>query len=247
MAAVTIPVIAAIVVLTVLYYSRAEQRRAEGPPPAKPEAPPDLEKLREKYTAGVDAILRNDPASAVRYLSSFTFGPRAVEEYRLYYLAGGQRHSGSLSAARVSLTHLWSRNPRMVFADDAGLELAGMHAAAGDAIDSALVYDHIAERTDNSGRGRRRAMERIPATHGGRRHRRGGSRRAAGSSWPHLARRRSPTRSRSSLGLVARSDDAAAPHPGRARRTRRLVSSATAIRGTHSMSSRRSSRTRPLR
>jgi soluble lytic murein transglycosylase-like protein len=150
-AAVTIPLIAAIVVLTVLYYSRAEQRRAEGPPPAKPEAPPDLAKLREKYTAGVDAILRNDPASAVRYLSSFTFGPRAVEEYRLYYLAGGQRLSGSLSAARVSLTHLWSRNPRMVFADDAGLELAGMQAAAGDAIDSALVYDHIAERTDNSG------------------------------------------------------------------------------------------------
>jgi soluble lytic murein transglycosylase-like protein len=150
-AVVTIPVIAAIVVLTVLYYSSAEQRRAEGPPPAKPEAPPDLEKLRENYTSGVDAILRNDPAAAVRYLSSFTFGPRAVEEYRLYYLAGGERLSGSASAARLSLTHLWSRNPRMVFADDAGLDLAAMHAAAGDAIDSALVYDRIAFRTDNSG------------------------------------------------------------------------------------------------
>ncbi|HEX7418829.1 MAG TPA: lytic transglycosylase domain-containing protein [Thermoanaerobaculia bacterium] len=150
-AAVTIPVIAAIVVVTVLYYSRAEQSRAEGPPPAKPAAPPDLEKLREKYTSGVDAILRNDPASAVKYLSSFSFGPRAVEEYRLYYLAGGESLSGSVSAARFSLTHLWSRNPRMVFADDAGLDLAAMHAAAGDAIDSALVYDRIAFRTDKSG------------------------------------------------------------------------------------------------
>jgi len=148
LAAVAIPLIALIVVVTIVY-SRGVTKR-EAPPPAKPEAPPDLEKLREKYTAGVDAILRNDPASAVRHLSSFTFGPRAVEEYRLYYLAGGQRLSGDVRAARKTLTHLWSRNPNLVFADDAGLDLAAMHAAEGDAIDSAQVYDRIALRTDNS-------------------------------------------------------------------------------------------------
>ena len=149
--AVAVPVIVLVAVVTILYFTRQAQRRAEGPPPAKPEAPPDLAKLREKYTAGVDAILRRDPASAVRHLSSFSFGPRAVEEYRLYYLAGGQRLSGDLHGARTSLTHLWSRNPRLVFADDAGLDLAGMDAAAGDAIDAAQVYDRIAMRTDNSG------------------------------------------------------------------------------------------------
>ena len=148
--AVAVPVIAAAVVVTILYFRRAAERRAEGPPPAKPEAPPDLQKLREKFNAGVDAIVLKDPASAVRSLSSFTFGPRAVEEYRLYYLAGGQRLSGDARGARVSLTHLWVRNPRLVFADDAGLELAGMHAAAGDAMDAALVYDRLAVRTDNS-------------------------------------------------------------------------------------------------
>jgi soluble lytic murein transglycosylase-like protein len=150
-AAITVPVIAAIAVVAILYFRSAAQRREEGPLPAKPEAPPDLEKLREKYTAGVDAILRNDAVSAVRSLSSFTFGPRAVEEYRLYYLAGGQRLSGNVAGARLSLTHLWSRNPRLVFAEDAGIDLAAMHAVAGDAIDSAQVYDHVAVRTDNSG------------------------------------------------------------------------------------------------
>ena len=100
MTAIAVPVIAVVVAALVFLSRGAEQRREEHLPPAKPEAPPDLEKLREPFTAGVDAILRNDGAAAVRSLTSFNFGPRAVEEYRLYYLAGGQRLAGVASAAR---------------------------------------------------------------------------------------------------------------------------------------------------
>ena len=65
-----------------------------------PEAPPDLEKLRQPYIAGVLAVQRNDGAEAVRQLSSFDFGPRAVEEYRLYYLARGQEQRGEQQERR---------------------------------------------------------------------------------------------------------------------------------------------------
>src|SRR5436309_1135400 len=56
---------------------------------AKPEAPPDLAKLRDVYTAGADALQRGDGPDAVKHLSSFRFGTRAVEQYRLYLLANG--------------------------------------------------------------------------------------------------------------------------------------------------------------
>lgn len=149
-------IIAAVVLLiaagvaVTIFFARGAARQEEAAKPVRPEAPPDLEQLRDKYMAGLDAILRNDGAGAVRQFSSFDFGPRAVEEYRLYYLAGGYRMSSELSAARRTLTHLWSRSPKLVFADDAGLDLANLHANAGDAFDSAAVLDRIAVRTDNS-------------------------------------------------------------------------------------------------
>jgi soluble lytic murein transglycosylase-like protein len=120
----------------------------EGVPAAKPQAPPDLEKLRAPYTAGVEALQRDDGAEAVRHLSSFDFGSRAVEEYRLYYLANAHELTGNPDAARLTLAQLWSRSPRLIHANDAGFHLAGLYATAGQASRSADVYMAIARRAD---------------------------------------------------------------------------------------------------
>jgi soluble lytic murein transglycosylase-like protein len=112
----------------------------------KPEAPPDLQKLRSVYTAGVQALQRDDGEEAVRQLSSFTFGPRAVEEYRLYYLANAYQLAGNDDAARLTLTRLWRRSPRLIHANDAGFNLANLYAASGDAASSADVYTAMANR-----------------------------------------------------------------------------------------------------
>lgn len=117
-------------------------------PQGKAQAPPDLQKLREAYTAGVQALQRDDGAEAVRQLSSFDFGSRAVEEYRLYYLANAQELAGDTNAARSTLAQLWRRSPRLTHANDAGFHLAGLYATAGDASRSADVYMAIARRSD---------------------------------------------------------------------------------------------------
>ncbi|MGZ8829389.1 MAG: lytic transglycosylase domain-containing protein [Thermoanaerobaculia bacterium] len=133
-----------------IYYWRFGLRRQEAAVAAKPEAPPDLEKLRDQFGAGVEAIQRKDGAAAAKRLSSFTFGPRAVEEYRLYYLAQGQHLTGDNAAARRTLAQLWSRNPRLVYAEEAGFNLAAMHAAAGDAPQAADVAADVAARADSN-------------------------------------------------------------------------------------------------
>jgi hypothetical protein len=79
------------------------------------EAPRDLQKLREPYTAGLEALARNDGEDAVRHFSSFHFGSRPVEEYRLYYLANGHQLAGDAAAARVTLARLWRREPKMIY------------------------------------------------------------------------------------------------------------------------------------
>src|SRR5262245_21384368 len=94
----------------VLVYLRRERAHPEGAAHPKPEAPLDLEKLRPVYTAGVEAVHRGDGAEAVKKLSSFTFGKRAVEEYRLYYLANGYQLTNDSERARDMLATLWSRN-----------------------------------------------------------------------------------------------------------------------------------------
>jgi soluble lytic murein transglycosylase len=113
-----------------------------------PEAPPDLEKLRGAYSAGVQALQRDDGVEAVRQLSSFTFGKRAVEEYRLYYLANAHQLTGDAVAARTTLARLWNRAPKLLLANDAGFNLANLYAAAGDAPRSADVYVSLARRSD---------------------------------------------------------------------------------------------------
>ncbi len=118
----------------------------EGGPPEKPQAPLDLQKVRAVYAAGVEALQHDDGAEAVRQLSSFSFGSRAVEEYRLYYLANAHELNGNETAARVTLAKLWRRTPRLIRANDAGFHLAGLYAAAGNPSHSADVYIGLARR-----------------------------------------------------------------------------------------------------
>jgi len=115
---------------------------------AELEAPPDLQKLRGTFAAGVEALQRNDGAEAVRHFSSFTFGRRVVEEYRLYYLANGHQLAGDGDSARRTLAQLWRRKPRMNYANDIGFNLANLYASNGDWNGSADVYAALASRAD---------------------------------------------------------------------------------------------------
>ena len=108
--------------------------------PAKPEAPPDLEKLRDKYAAGVAALDRDDGPAAVTQLGSFTFGARAVEEYRLYHLARAYELAKNTGGARVTLARLWRRKPKMVHARESAEQLAALYADSGAFAQSAVVY-----------------------------------------------------------------------------------------------------------
>ena len=148
---VIIGVIALVAVLTgvgVFLYQEHRATESAEVPPAKPEAPPDLAKLRGDFIAGVSAAQRGDGREAVQRLSSFTFGPRMAEEYRLYYLANGHKQAGENGAARRTLVQLWRRNPRLVHAADAGFNLGGLHSQAGDFIAAAQTYAVLAARPD---------------------------------------------------------------------------------------------------
>ncbi len=118
--------------------------------PPKPEAPPDLEKLRAVFVAGVDALRRGDGAGAVRQFRSFSFRGRAVEEYRLYFLAQAHQAAGDVTAARATLAGLWARSPQLVGWDDAGMRLSSMYADAGDHRHASEVAEGIASRSDAS-------------------------------------------------------------------------------------------------
>ena len=110
--------------------STRDEKREEAP--KKTEAPPDLEKLRNTFTAGLDAIRKNDGANAVQQFSSFSFGSRHVEQYRLYYLARGHELAKNPVAERVTLAQLRAKNPTLVAWPDAAAKLANLYADAGD-------------------------------------------------------------------------------------------------------------------
>lgn len=147
-AAIALPAVAAAVIAIVFLV-----RRASGPRERyvriAPEAPPDLEKLRAPFAAALDALHNNDTDTAVRRLTSFTFGPRAVEEYRLYYLATAYQQDGNIAAARRTFNDLWTRKPRMVLGDAAALNLAAMHVNSGAPEQAARVCSEVALHTDN--------------------------------------------------------------------------------------------------
>src|SRR5438552_42783 len=98
----------------IFFYLRQTETHHEIVAAPKPEAPPDLEKLRSSYDSGLEAIHRGDGRDAVKHFSSFTFGRRAVDEYRLYYLANGYQLANDSERARTILATLWARRPKMI-------------------------------------------------------------------------------------------------------------------------------------
>src|SRR5947207_7677297 len=146
--AVAVLVAIGMIVIGSIYLRPREMRKRESVAAHKPEAPPDLEKLRDRFLAGLAAIRAKDGAKAVNTLASFNFGKRAVEEYRLYYLARGHELAHNHDAARRTLDGLWQRGPHAVIADDLAQRLAGFYAEAGDYARSARLYDAVAARSD---------------------------------------------------------------------------------------------------
>jgi len=134
--------------VAVFFYVREPGEQAAAPP--KPEAPPDLEKLRGVYASGLDAIHRGDGAAAVKDFSSFTFGKRAVEEYRLYYLANGYQLTNDRTRARTTLAGLWARMPKFVVWLDTGLNLGNLYSAIADWRHAGDTYASIAARAQDS-------------------------------------------------------------------------------------------------
>ncbi|HUP64926.1 MAG TPA: transglycosylase SLT domain-containing protein [Thermoanaerobaculia bacterium] len=93
--------------------------------------PPDLAPFAEPFSRGVDAALNGRDEDAYRALSSFTFGDRPVEAYRLYYLATAARSIGRADEARRILAALWRTRPAFVPAIDAASTLAGIYTDRG--------------------------------------------------------------------------------------------------------------------
>lgn len=130
--------------------------------PPKAEAPPDLQKLRDAFSSGMQALQRNDGADAVQHLSSFTFGTRAVEQYRLYYLANAHQLSGDTESARTTLARLWSGTPKLIYANDVAFTLGNLYRNDGDWRRAADVYASLARRSDS---GAIAAAARLNAMH----------------------------------------------------------------------------------
>src|SRR2546428_2566899 len=127
--AVAVAAMPTAVVVTIVLLVPQRPREIVAP---KPEAPPDLEKLRSAFTSGGDALRRGDGAGWDKNLGSFTFGSRAVEEYRLWYLANAHQLDADRNAARRTLAGIWERTPRLVYWQDVGLNLGTFYASLGD-------------------------------------------------------------------------------------------------------------------
>ena len=145
--AVLLPV--ALVVAVYFANGRRWIRREAVATPPKPEAPPDLEKLRPTFTSGLDALQRGDGRGASKYFSSFNFGVRNVEQYRLYFLANGFQVAGDKKSARLTLAELWDRAPHLVYWEDVGFNLGTLYAGVADWNHASDVYERLANRSES--------------------------------------------------------------------------------------------------
>jgi soluble lytic murein transglycosylase-like protein len=117
-------------------------------PLARPEMPADLARVRDRFSASLAAIQRGDGAEAAMQLRSFSFGSRAVEEYRLYYLATALQMTGAISDTRATLARLLARNPRFAYRQDAAFTLASLYSSVGDWRPASDVYAVLAGQAD---------------------------------------------------------------------------------------------------
>src|SRR6185369_12174261 len=145
---ITVVVALGLIAIAVYYFVLLPKTHREKAVIAKPEAPPDLAKLRDVYTAGVEALQRGDGTDAVKHFSSFRFGSRAVEQYRLYLLANGHQLAGDRKSARTTLAALWERGANLVYWEDAAFNLGGLYRSVADWDRSADVYGSIAVRSE---------------------------------------------------------------------------------------------------
>src|SRR6266542_1788943 len=151
-------------VVIALYFAipRRPRHEPEAVAPPKPEAPPDLEKLRGAFDAGLDALAHKNGGEAVKHFASFTFRGRAVEEYRLWLLAQGHQLAKEKPQARATLARLWARDPRGVYRDEAGATLAALYGDAGDyrhAYDTAIAAAQSAASSESAAAARMGAMQ----------------------------------------------------------------------------------------
>lgn len=145
---VAVVVSAALVIVTLRFGVPGQKSVAgedeSGLPAMKEAAPPDLEKLREPYAAGLKALKDENGAEAIQRLSSFDFGPRVVEEYRLYHLARAYALAKKGNEERLTLARLWRRQPKLVAGNEAMLKLASLYSDSGDFHSSSGVYASLA-------------------------------------------------------------------------------------------------------
>lgn len=107
-------------------------------------APPELAIHADAFRAGAQALQGGRADSAIEALSSFSFGERPVEQYRLFYLATAQQLAGRNEDARRTLAQLWRLRPTLVYGPEAGFQLAALHAARGSHVRAGEIYGSIA-------------------------------------------------------------------------------------------------------
>lgn len=120
---------------------------AEGAPAPAPDAPPDLEEHAAAFQQGVEAVEQGFGPRAVELLSSFSFGSRPVEQYRLYFLANAHQLAGAADEARRTLATLWQREPALVVATDVAFHLGGLYDGAGAHRSAAATFGALATRS----------------------------------------------------------------------------------------------------
>src|SRR4051794_41926794 len=86
-AAVALLVVVPLLVVGIWLIVRERAAAVESYVPPKPEAPPDLAKLRTTFTAGLDALHPKDGVKASQQLGAMTFCRSADKVNRLFLLA----------------------------------------------------------------------------------------------------------------------------------------------------------------